>query len=244
MKAAIIVQARMTSTRLPGKVLLEVLGKPLLEFQTERLARCRRAAEVVIATTVNASDEPIVAFCRARGLRCFRGPEDDVLTRYQGAAAACGADIVVRATSDCPLIDPEVVDAVIGKLVSGPGLDYVSNILERSYPRGLDCEAFPAAVLEAAYREAAPGPEREHVTPFIYGHPDRFRLGNVRHPIDLSRHRWTVDTPEDFRLIRNLLEAVYPVEPDFRLADCLRALAAHPDWEAINAHVEQKKTFG
>jgi spore coat polysaccharide biosynthesis protein SpsF len=240
MKTVIIVQARMTSTRLPGKVLMEVLGKPLLEFQMERLARVRKADGIVIATTTNGEDLPILGLASRLGVQTFRGSEMDVLSRYHGAAVESGADRVVRITSDCPLIDPLVVDEVIAHLDANPELDYASNVMERTYPRGLDCEAFTFGSLDAAFREAVAPPEREHVTPFIHGRPGRFRLGGIKSREDNSRHRWTVDTPEDFALIRKMLEHLYPRNPGFLLRDCLELIARHPDWPSINAGVEQK----
>lgn len=243
MRTVIIVQARMGSTRLPGKVLLEVMGRPLLDYQMERLSRCARAASVAIATTTSQGDQPLVEFCRARGIPCFRGDEQDVLSRYHGAAREFRAEAVVRATADCPLIDPAIVDRVIARLEEDQALDYVSSVLERTYPRGMDCEAFRFAALDAAHREAVKPAEREHVTPFIWANPGRFRLAGVSHSNDLSRHRWTVDTPEDFALIRNLLEEIHPANPRFGLEDCLAALERHPDWPLLNAEVEQKKTF-
>lgn len=241
MKTVIIVQARMTSTRLPGKVLKEVLGKPLLEYQIERLKRVRSADELVIATTVNETDEPIVALCRKLSVEAFRGSEDDVLERYYEAAKKYGADAVVRVTSDCPLIDPAVVDEVIRAFLDNqPTCDYVSNSLERTYPLGLGCELFSMSVLVEANREASRQPEREHVTPFIYHRPDRYNCLNVAYHEDQSRYRWTVDTAEDFELIRRLLEALYPQQPAFTLEDCLQLMAAHPDWAELNSHVKQK----
>jgi spore coat polysaccharide biosynthesis protein SpsF len=242
MTTAIIVQARMTSTRLPGKVLKPVLGKPLLTYQIERLQRVTRADAIAIATTTNATDDPIVELSAALGVGCFKGSEQDVLSRYFGAAQATAADVVVRVTSDCPLIDPQIIDEVIGHyLTHCDRYDYVSNSIQRTYPRGLDTEVFSVGVLEQAHREATAPPEREHVTPFIYNHPERYAIGHVTYPQDLSHHRWTVDTPEDFELIRRMLEELYPHKPDFSLQDCLTVIEQHPDWPAINAHVEQKK---
>ncbi len=241
MKTVIIVQARMTSTRLPGKVLKPILGKPMLTYQIERLQRVSRADELVIATTTNAADEPIVSLCHDMTVPVFRGSEEDVLSRYYEAAAEHQAEVVVRITSDCPLIDPAVVDTVIDFYLSYRSeYDYVSNTLERTYPRGMDCEVFPFSVLETAAREATLPPDREHVTPFVYRQPQRFRLANVAYHEDKSHLRWTVDTPEDFQLIARMMEALYPTNPLFTLEDCLALIDRHPEWTALNAHVEQK----
>jgi spore coat polysaccharide biosynthesis protein SpsF len=245
MKTLIIIQARMTSTRLPGKVLKSVLGKSLLEYQLERLGRVCNIEGLVVATTTNKADQPIVALCQSLNVPIFRGSQADVLSRYYEAALAHGADLVVRVTSDCPLIDPAVVSEVIGFYQAHPdAYDYVSNTLDRTYPRGLDVEVFSFKVLEQAHREAAQADEREHVTPFIYRHPQRFRMAQVRQPADHSAERWTVDTPEDFELIRCILEALYPKNPKFDQADVLALLEAHPHWRALNAGIEQKLVLG
>lgn len=242
MKTVIIVQARMTSTRLPGKVLKPVMGKPLLEYQIERLRRVRLVDELVIATTENDTDGPIVELCSALSVPVFRGSEDDVLARYHGAAVAHGAEVVVRVTSDCPLIDPAVIDEVISCYRnSQPPFDYVSNRLEPSYPRGMDTEVFSFRSLNEAFKEGDLLPDREHVTPFIYRHPNRYSLGNVRYREDQSRHRWTVDTTEDFELIKRIIESLYPSVPQFALEDILHLMDRHPNWFLINSHVEQKK---
>jgi spore coat polysaccharide biosynthesis protein SpsF len=241
MKVVIIDQARMTSTRLPGKVMKSIMGKSLLEYQLERLERSRFAQEIVVAATTNESDAPIVDLCRRVGVSLFRGSEEDVLSRYYGAAKAYRADVIVRVTSDCPLIDPKIVDKAISFYINhAKQYDYVSNTLERSYPRGMDCEVFPYGVLEEAHVEATAQPDREHVTPFIYRHPERYRLANIAHYEDQSHHRWTVDTIEDFELIKRMMEALYLTNRRFTMQDCLALLDRHPDWEAINANVEQK----
>lgn len=241
LKTVIIVQARMTSTRLPGKVLLEVAGKPLLEYQIERLRRARLADQIVVATTVNAADEPIVALCQRLSVPVWRGSEHDVLARYHDAAAAHHADVVVRVTSDCPVIDPQVLDATIGYYLNRRGqLDYVSNSLARSFPRGLDAEVFAFKSLAEAFAEAVDEEEREHVTPFLYRRPQRYRLANVACREDLSGHRWTVDTPEDFALISHLIGALHPVLPRFGLWDMVAWLKGRPAISALNAHIEQK----
>lgn len=241
MKTVIIVQARMTSTRLPGKVLKKVLGKSLLEYQVERLRRVKYADEIVIATTINETDQPIVDLCRHLSVPCFRGSEQDVLARYHGAAREHQAETTVRITSDCPLIDPQVIDRVIQfYLEHRPAYDYVSNSLERTYPRGMDTEVFSIKALNEAFAEATEQSDREHVTPFIHRQPDRYQLANVAHTENQSHHRWTVDTPEDFELVKNIINALYPANPLFNLQDCLNLLQKHPEWEKINVHVQQK----
>lgn len=235
----IIVQARMTSTRLPGKVLKPIAGRPMLAYQMERLRRVRGAGYIVIATTVNATDDPIAAFCAAEGIACTRGSEHDVLSRYHEAAQRFAAAAVVRVTSDCPLIDPQLVDDAIAAFADG-SCDYVSNMIEPTWPYGMAVEVFSARTLAEAQAEARDDAEREHVTPFIYWRPGRYRLKSLTRAPDLSHHRWTVDTPEDFELVRRILETLYPAKPDFTMADVLALLAEHPDWEAINRHVAQK----
>jgi spore coat polysaccharide biosynthesis protein SpsF len=242
MTTAIIVQARMTSTRLPGKVMKTILGKTLIEYLVERLRRVRLADDIVIATTTNDADQAIVDLCAQLDVVCTRGSEHDVLARYYEAARYVGAGSIVRVTSDCPLIDPEIIDRVIGYERAHAGqLDYVSNTLTQSFPYGMAVEVFPFSVLETAHREAVAEPEREHVTPFVYTRPERFRLAQVVDGADHSHHRWTVDTAEDFELVRRITEALYPVRPQFGMQDVLALLDRHPDWVLINAHVRQKK---
>lgn len=239
MTTIIIVQARMTSTRLPGKVLLPLGGEPMLVRLLERLHRVQRVHGIVIATTTNTSDDPIAALCAQRGVPCHRGSEMDVLSRYAEAARLHGADVVVRITSDCPLIDPALIDEVIATYEEG-GSDYVSNMLPPTWPYGMAVEVFSAAALAQAHAESKLDAEREHVTPFLYSHPERYRLRNVASPVDLSFHRWTVDTPEDYELVRRLFEALYPIGHNFTLTDVLALLEAYPDWIAINQHIRQK----
>jgi spore coat polysaccharide biosynthesis protein SpsF len=242
MKTAIIVQARMTSTRLPGKVLKKVLDKPLLEYQIERLSRVKLADEVIIATTVNETDEPIVQLCNSLSIPYFRGSEEDVLSRYYETAKAPQADGIVRVTSDCPLIDPEVIDEAIKFYIDHQTeYDYVSNSLERTYPRGMDAEVFSFKALQEAFLETTALPDREHVTPFIHRQPQRYRLANINYSESQSHQRWTVDTPEDFELIKTIIEAIYPKLPDFTLRDCLNLLQKNPEWSTTNVHVQQKK---
>jgi spore coat polysaccharide biosynthesis protein SpsF len=242
MKTVIIDQARMTSTRLPGKVMKEVRGKPLLEYHIERLLRVRLADELVIATTTNDTDQPIIELCEHLGVAYYRGSEEDVLSRYYEAATQFGADAVVRVTSDCPLIDPAVVDKIIKYYKDNrDNYDYVSNTLTRTYPRGMDTEVFSYKVLQEAFFYAKEQPEREHVTPYICWHPERYKLDNVSHHENQCQHRWTVDQIEDFLLIENIIKALYPNNPQFNTTDVLNILKENPEWVELNAGVEQKQ---
>jgi spore coat polysaccharide biosynthesis protein SpsF len=220
----------------------KVLGKPLLEYQIERLKRVNEADELVIATTTNETDQPIVDLCEHLGVAYYRGSEEDVLSRYYETALKYKADVVVRVTSDCPLIDPAVTGEVINLYIENQDkYDYVSNTLERTYPRGLDTSVFSMAALEKAHWEAREHAEREHVTLYIYRQPEIFRLNYLRSDKDYSRHRWTVDTPEDFELIKHILQELYPDNPEFAWRDVLTLLDDHPEWVEINAGVEQKR---
>jgi spore coat polysaccharide biosynthesis protein SpsF len=235
MRRVVIVQARMTSARLPGKVLADVAGKPMLERQLERLARCRHADEIVLAITTNSDDDPLAALAQGLGYGVHRGSEHDVLSRYAGAAAGFRADVVVRVTSDCPLIDPEQTDAVIEALTSD--VDYAANVLERRLPRGLDTEALWRDALDRCDRMATSTPAREHVTWHIHTeHPERFVLRSVVADLDAADLRWTVDTPEDLALVRRVYEEL----GDVSSADLVAWMRAHPDVAAINADIAQK----
>jgi len=242
MKTVIIIQARMTSTRLPGKVLKIVLGKPLLAYQIERLRRAKKADEIIVAATRNVPDDPIIKLCESLSIKYYRGSEDDVLSRYYEAAKLFGADVVVRVTADCPLIDPKVVDQVITYYLDNKNkYDYVSNCFERSYPRGMDVEAFSLKVLGIANNNAKNVNEREHVTPYIYMNPGKFNLANIKYKMDASAYRWTVDTQEDYELIKIILETLYPTNSGFSLEDILQLMTAHPEYQKINEHINQKK---
>ncbi|WP_339179798.1 glycosyltransferase family protein [Oceanobacillus sp. FSL W7-1293] len=242
MKILAIIQARMGSTRLPGKVLKKILDKPLLEYQIERLRKCQTLDQIVIATTTKVADKPLVDFCQSLGVSYYRGSEEDVLSRYYEAATLYDGDVIVRLTSDCPIIDPEVVDKVVTSYLNNPVYDYVSNTLERSYPRGLDTSLITYSSLKEAYHKADDNLDREHVTRYIYNRPNEYDLLNISNDKNASHHRWTVDTNEDFRLITKIIESLYPVNPDFVLADMLHLLNENPDWVKINKHIEQKKS--
>jgi spore coat polysaccharide biosynthesis protein SpsF len=208
MRTAIIVQARMTSTRLPGKVLMPLAGHPMLEQQVRRLRECRRAQEIVIATTTNSSDDPIAELAWRQGVCLFRGSENDVLGRYLGAARKACADVVVRVTADCPLIDPGVTDRVIGELAARTdACDYASNVFERTWPRGLDTEAFFMDTLARMDRLGRSPKAREHVTVLARAEkPELFLCHSVLDDQNNSDLRWTVDTIEDMHLVRTIYD--------------------------------------
>lgn len=231
----------MTSTRLPGKVLARVRGATLLERLLERLAMVRSPHDTVVATTENVADDAIVAEAARVGVRTYRGSEHDVLARFVGAARRGDADVIVRVTSDCPLMDPAVVDRVVDAFLEAPSVDYTSNTIgQRTFPRGLDVEVFSRHTLEAAAREASAPSDREHVTPYIYRHPDRFSLRRVALDDDQSRHRWTVDTEEDLLLVASIIEELEPGNPRFGMQEVLDLFARRPELMDVNRHVRQK----
>jgi spore coat polysaccharide biosynthesis protein SpsF len=238
MKVVAIIQARMGSTRLPGKVLKDVEGKSMLARVVERAGRAKLINEVLVATTDGKADDAIVEECRRLGVKVSRGDQDDVLDRYYRAAQLAKAEVVVRITSDCPLIDPLVTDKTIAAfLESRP--DYASNVMQRTYPRGLDTEVLSITVLSRAWQEAHQRHEREHVTPYIYEHPDKFKLLSVTSEADFSAHRWTVDTAEDLEFVRAIY-ARLKANPEFSGRDVLDLLEREPQLTEINRTVEQK----
>jgi spore coat polysaccharide biosynthesis protein SpsF len=241
-RRVIVVQARMTSTRLPGKVMMDLGGRPMLERQLARLERCSRVDDIVLAVTTNPDDASLTELAGRRGLRWYRGSEHDVLSRYAGAARETAADMVVRVTSDCPLIDPEETDAVIAALEERrTTADYASNRLEPHLPRGLDTEALWRDALDRMDRMATSRPAREHVTWFCYEErPDLFELHSVRRPVDASDLRWTVDTEADLAMMRRLYDELGLAETFVPLAEVIAHVRAHPELAAMNAHIEQK----
>ncbi|OOO02591.1 MAG: 3-deoxy-manno-octulosonate cytidylyltransferase [Chromatiales bacterium USCg_Taylor] len=239
----IVIQARMGSTRLPGKVMLDLCGAPLIVRMLERVQRIRTPARIVVAVTTEAADDCLFDVCRARGFEVFRGHPTDLLDRHYQGARAYGAEVVAKVPSDCPLIDPAIIDAVFERFAQGD-CDYASNLHPPSYPDGNDAEVMSMSALASAWREAAQGFEREHTTPFLWEHGERFRLANVAwdpRPGDAPvqdysmSHRWTLDYPEDYEFIRRVYAALYPRNPAFGLEDILRLLERAPDLLAINA---------
>lgn len=228
-----VLQARVSSTRLPGKVLKPLLGHPMVMRQIERVMRSRLIDRLVVATSSEKSDEALEQACAIHNVTCFRGSLDDVLDRFYQAATKFNPEYVVRLTGDCPLADHEIIDQVISLCRDG-GYDYVSSALEPTFPDGLDVEAFRFSALETAWREANLPSQREHVTPFIYQNPDLFRIGSLKGSEDLSHLRWTVDEPADFDLVTRIYEALYPVNSDFNTRDILELLRQQPELASLN----------
>ncbi|MCZ8514883.1 glycosyltransferase family protein [Paenibacillus filicis] len=241
MKSVVIIQARMGSTRLPGKVLKTLIDKTVLAHVIERTQAFQNVQEIVVATTRGSQDDPIVEEAKRLGVMVSRGSESDVLSRYYEAALQLQADHVIRITSDCPLIEPEVSSLVIREYLEDGKYDYISNTLERTYPRGLDTEVFSFASIETAHRETSSTHDREHVTPYIYNNPERFRCRSIVSREDIPEYRWTLDTPEDWELIRRIYEALYQPGRLFSWKEAAAVMQANPSWLSINSHIEQKK---
>ncbi|MCA3246899.1 MAG: glycosyltransferase family protein [Azospirillum sp.] len=241
MNTAITIQARMTSTRLPGKVIAPLCGAPALERMIERLRRVRGADCIVLCTTTNAADDVLVDLAQRLDVGYHRGSENDVLSRVLDAARAYGVETIVETTGDCPLIDPTIVDEVIDRYRSAP-VDYCSNILERCYPIGMDTQVFSTAVLADVARRTNDPEDREHVSLYIYSHPEIYSLLHVAAPPHRHRPslRLTLDTPEDLELLQRIYDSLYPSNPTFGLDDMLMLIDAHPDWVEISAHVQHR----
>jgi spore coat polysaccharide biosynthesis protein SpsF len=226
-----ILQARVSSTRLPRKVLKPILGRPMLLHQLDRVRRARTLDALVVATSTDPGDDAIEELCATAGITCFRGSLEDVLDRFYRAALPYRPQYVVRLTGDCPLADPEVIDRVV-KVCRAESLDYAGA--EPSFPDGLDVEVMRFSVLEEAWRHATRPSDREHVTQFINRQPDRFRIRGVANDVDLSHVRWTVDEPEDFELVTRIYEALYPANPAFTTRNILDLLARQPELATLN----------
>jgi spore coat polysaccharide biosynthesis protein SpsF len=225
-----IVQARMGSRRLRGKVLRQLAGRPMLAQQLRRLKRCQLLDEIIVATTVSAADDAVVDAAESESVRWFRGSEQDVLSRFVGAARECHADVVVRVTADCPLIDPAETDRVIAALCEPPAVDYVSNVMARMFPRGLDTEAMFCDVLQRVNRLATSGNAREHVTYFVHAErPDLFVRRSVTDTTDNSDLRWTVDTEDDFAYVAAIYDRFNLAEEYLPYRDMLAAIRATQD---------------
>ncbi len=241
MRTVAIIQARIGSTRLPGKVLLDLCGKTILGRVVERTSRMKRIKDIVVATSSLESDDSIEEECRRLGVACFRGSETDVLDRFRGAAQALSAAQCVRITADCPLIDPGVSDDIVERFeTAGPLVDYASNKIPQSFPRGLDTEVFTREALERSARWAKKPYHRTHVTAYMYQTPELFTLLSVTSDVDRADWRWTVDTPEDLAFVRSIYERM-DGKPDFGWLDVVKLIDAEPALADVNRHVVQKE---
>lgn len=228
----------MSSTRLPGKVLLPILGKPLLVRMIERVAASEFAGEIVVATSINKDDDEIEKLCGQEKIKCFRGHLTDLLDRHYQAGKKFGADAVVKIPSDCPLIDPKVIDKVLQFYINNSDkYNFVSNLHPATYPDGNDVEVISFETLEKTWKEADKNFEREHTTPYIWENPDKFRIANIEWETGLdysTSQRWTIDFEEDYHLIKKIYEELYPNNPTFSLNEILDLLKRKPEIASIN----------
>ena len=228
-----IMQARMSSTRLPGKVMAPILGHPMLLRQIERVGRARSFDRLLVATSSSPSDDVIARTCADHEIECFRGSLHDVLDRFVQAAKPYAPEHLVRLTADCPLADPDAIDSVVAYHLEG-GFEYTSNTRVRTFPHGLDAEVCRYACLEQAWCDATTPFEREHVMPYLWG-SNRFSVGQLCQECDQSYFRWTVDFAEDLELVREIYTSLYPVDPAFTTDDIVRLLDHRPALAMLNA---------
>jgi len=244
MTTAIIVQARMGSTRLPGKVLMNVINMPMLEFQVRRLNLVSNVDEIIIATSTNISDDKIENLAIRINCKFYRGSEEDVLDRFYNASKLINADCVIRINADCPLIDPIIINTVLDAYLKNKNhYDYVSNILEPGYPIGCHTEVFSFNALERAFFESKDPLEREHVTPYIYRNTNLFKILSIQPNLDMSKYRLTVDYPEDYKVISLIANYLYPTNPFFSMGEIINFLQENPDIHKINSHFTKNQTL-
>jgi len=241
-KVSAIIQARMTSTRLPGKVLMDIRGKPILWHVMNRLKFSKKLDDIILAIPDTKENDILEKFAKDKKIKYFRGSEEDVLSRYYETARKFKCDTIVRITSDCPLIDPQIVDLTIEQHFNSDA-DYTSNSLKRTFPQGLDNEVFNSKTLEKVYKKANKSYQREHVTPYIYEHPEIFKLRNVEAKRKLKRPalRLTVDTKEDLELISEIYKYLYKPKKIFYAEEIISLLTKHPELIKINADIKQKE---
>ena len=232
----------MGSSRLPGKILMPLAGKPALFHVVDRLGYAKLLDKIVVATTNEKADDQVEDFCKKNHFFCFRGSEDDVLDRYFQSAKEYNADIIIRITGDCPLADPALVDEVVQYFLDND-FDYVSNTIKPTYPDGLDTEVFSFESLEKAWKEADLKSEREHVTPYIWKNPDKFKIANVQNDVDLSYLRWTVDKKEDMELVQQIYKHLYKEGYIFYMKDILELLEKYPDLKLINQGISSNEGY-
>jgi len=239
-KVVAIIQARTGSTRLPSKVLMHIVGKPMLWHVIDRLKHCKNVDLVVVASTVKDSDKPVLELAEESGAGTFAGSEDDVLDRYYQAAKKFDADVIVRITADCPLIDPEMVDHLVAYFKNNK-IDYFNT--GPSFPEGVDTEVFSFAALETSWKKAEKHYEREHVSMYIHGHPEEFKIACIENESDMSDIRFTVDTQEDFIVVTKIFENLYRESQVFHLQQTVDFLKSHPEIAIINKDIVRNEGF-
>lgn len=237
-----IIQARMGSTRLHGKAMIHIMGKPILWHIVERLKKSSLIEKIIIATTTNKEDKTILEFATKHNIECFSGSEEDVLDRFYQVAQKFDVEVIVRVTGDCPLIDPEVVDRAIALFINN-NLDYVSNTIECTYPDGLDVEVFSKQALTKAWQEAKNFSEREHVTPYIWKHPQIFKIRGIKSEENLSHLRWTIDESQDLKFIKKIYEELYGEDRIFLYKDIINLLKAKPELIKINQGIRRNEGY-
>lgn len=240
MKVVAIIQARMSSTRLPGKVLMPLAGQPVLGHVVERIRACQTIADVVVATSTDATDDDIEAWCKSADVSYYRGSLNDVLDRYYQAGLLHGADAVVRITADCPAIDPIIVDEVVHEFLVG-GYEFYG--LAGEFPDGLDCTVFAFSALARAWREAALPSEREHVGPYIEKHPEIFKSGGLKKFSGLSHYRWTLDEPRDYEFLQRVFTRLYHQGQIFLASDVLALLENEPELMQLNSDIVRNEGY-
>ena len=241
-KTAAIIRAHMGSSRLPGKIMLPVLGRPLLAHLIDRLKRAQTIDTIIIATTEASADDILADLADREGVECFRGSEDDVMSRVLGAARAFDVEWIVDVTSDCPLADPDIVDAVV-QVLRDTDAEYACNIMHRTFPRGLDVQVYSVHALGKAESLTSDAADREHVTLYLYEHPELFKLAHTQAEagMEMADQRLTLDTPADFFVLRAVFEALYPENPTFGYPEILTFLRSAPDVRAMNSGIVQKR---
>lgn len=232
----------MGSTRLHGKVLMPILGEPMLYRQIERIRKAKRIDDLVIATSVSKEDDEIEKMCEKNNVKCFRGSLDDVLDRFYQAASLQNPNYIMRLTGDCPLFDPSLADSLVDFFISG-SYDYASNTLELTYPDGLDIEIMKYSALQTAWENAKLSSEREHVTPYILKHQELFKVGCMRNTEDLSMMRWTVDEPEDYEFVKIVYDSLYLTNKEFTWNDVVFFIRKNPEICKINANFQRNEGY-
>ncbi|MFH1462592.1 MAG: glycosyltransferase family protein [bacterium] len=238
-KISAIIQARITSTRLPGKVLMKISGKPMLWHIISRLSCSKKISQIILAIPDTKENNLLEEFAKKEKIRYCRGSEEDVLARYYETAKKFKASVIIRITADCALIDPEVLDKVIEEHLKS-GADYTANILKRTYPKGLEVEIMTFQALKKSYQEAKAAPEREHVTLYIRQHPEKFKRVNVENSKDLSSFRWTVDEKEDLEFVREIYKRLYQSSRIFLMEEIVELLEKEPQLLEINKNIKRK----